>query len=319
MNDLLVSIIIPTYNNADMIIEALDTVFNQTYANIEVIVVDDGSTDDTEKALLRYISSIQGEKKIIYHKQENSGAPSARNKGMEICKGAFVKFLDSDDGLFDEHVIAKQVDCIVSGENDIVFGNENFYFNTFTQENFIKKRGNLIDTTIPETFFANHPITSAFMIRKDKLQRFSWDLTLKSGQEFFLLFQFYLNKLKFGYHNDNVVNVRVHNSPHRISNQSKNKRAPNDLILLRRMSDELNNNPDAKKLFSNSMLKKFIPLAYSAYRSGAEQQASESLKFLRANYITKGTDFDSYLILNTDKLAHFMGYAMYKLFTAIKK
>lgn len=87
----LVSVVIPTYNMAEYINEAVDSVLNQTYKSIEVIVIDDGSKDNTKEVLKRYDSAI----KYIY--QENKGASAARNTGVRISKGEFIAFLDADD------------------------------------------------------------------------------------------------------------------------------------------------------------------------------------------------------------------------------
>jgi len=87
----LVSVIIPTYNSAQYITEALDSVFKQTHKNMEVIVIDDGSSDNTEEVLKDYAD------RITYIKKENGGPASARNKGLEIAKGDFIAFLDADD------------------------------------------------------------------------------------------------------------------------------------------------------------------------------------------------------------------------------
>ncbi|MHC4123084.1 MAG: glycosyltransferase family 2 protein [Planctomycetota bacterium] len=87
----LVSAIIPTYNSAQYIKEALDSVFNQTYKNIEVIVVDDGSTDDTREVLKPCLD------KIRYIYKENSGPASARNLGIKNAQGEYIAFLDADD------------------------------------------------------------------------------------------------------------------------------------------------------------------------------------------------------------------------------
>jgi len=88
----LVSIIIPTYNRAGFLKEAIKSVLAQTYKNIEVIVVDDGSTDNTPKLVKQFT-----DKRIIYLRQENKGASSARNKGIESARGNYIAFLDSDD------------------------------------------------------------------------------------------------------------------------------------------------------------------------------------------------------------------------------
>jgi len=90
----LVSIIIPTYNRALYLEEALNSIFIQDYDNYEVIVVDDGSTDDTMSVIDRYAS----DSRLQYEYQQNSGKPSiARNKGLQIARGDYVAFLDSDD------------------------------------------------------------------------------------------------------------------------------------------------------------------------------------------------------------------------------
>lgn len=89
----LVSVIIPTYNRAGSIIKAVESVLNQTYQNIEIIVVDDNSSDNTEE-LIKLLSS----KKIKYIKNEiNLGPSGARNKGIQHAKGNYIAFQDSDD------------------------------------------------------------------------------------------------------------------------------------------------------------------------------------------------------------------------------
>lgn len=87
----LVSAVIPTYNRAGVITESVDSVLGQSYPNLEVIVVDDGSSDDTLSLLARY-----GEK-IRVISQRNAGPAAARNRGIAVARGEFIAFLDSDD------------------------------------------------------------------------------------------------------------------------------------------------------------------------------------------------------------------------------
>lgn len=86
-----VSVIIPTYNLARYINETVDSVLGQTYKNYEIIIVDDGSTDNTKEALSEYGG------KITYIFQENQGVSAARNKGIKEAKGEYIAFLDADD------------------------------------------------------------------------------------------------------------------------------------------------------------------------------------------------------------------------------
>lgn len=99
---LAVSVIIPTYNRAAMVKEAIQSVLDQTYTDYEVIVVDDGSTDNTRDAVVGVSD------KLIYVYQENHGPSSARNHGIRLARGKYIAFLDSDD-LFLPAKLEKQV------------------------------------------------------------------------------------------------------------------------------------------------------------------------------------------------------------------
>src|SRR5688572_29060991 len=93
----LISIIIPTYNRALMLEETLDSIIAQTYKNWECIVVDDGSTDATDKLMAEYIDR---DSRFQYHhrpKDRLPGGNAARNYGFEISKGNFIQWFDSDD------------------------------------------------------------------------------------------------------------------------------------------------------------------------------------------------------------------------------
>lgn len=87
-----VSVVIPTYNRADTVRGAIESVLAQTFSDLEVIVVDDGSSDDTG----RILSDVFGDR-IRYYAQTNQGASVARNKGIEQARGEWIAFLDSDD------------------------------------------------------------------------------------------------------------------------------------------------------------------------------------------------------------------------------
>lgn len=90
----LVSIIVPVYNTESYLEKCLNSILNQTYKNIEVIIIDDGSTDNSYKILQEFQNK---DKRIILLQQDNSGQGVARNKGIEISKGKYIFFVDSDD------------------------------------------------------------------------------------------------------------------------------------------------------------------------------------------------------------------------------
>jgi len=103
MIDGLVSVVIPTYNRSALLHDSIKTVLDQTYNNIQIIVVDDGSTDDTSDVAYKLRD------KIVYLKQANSGPGAARNAGIRKAKGEYVAFIDSDD-LWREDKIERQVE-----------------------------------------------------------------------------------------------------------------------------------------------------------------------------------------------------------------
>jgi len=96
--NLTVSVVIPTYNYAHFIGEAIESALAQTYLIAEIVVVDDGSTDNTEEVVTAF-----GEK-VRYIRQENSGVSAARNNGAKNSSGDFITFLDPDDAWLPEKI-----------------------------------------------------------------------------------------------------------------------------------------------------------------------------------------------------------------------
>lgn len=112
----LVSVIIPVYNCEKYLAEAIESVLAQTYQPLEIIVVDDGSTDRSAEVAQRFSSSVR------YYFQPQSGAGAARNYGTELAQGSFFAFLDADD-FWVKDKLTRQMEVFDSEpEVDIVFG-----------------------------------------------------------------------------------------------------------------------------------------------------------------------------------------------------
>ena len=109
----LASVIIPTYNRGPLLDQALASVLGQTYRPIEILVVDDGSTDDTPAVLGRWQDKLRGDAAISFRtfRQANSGPSAALNLGLIESTGEFIQFLDSDDMLFPEK-LRLQIACL---------------------------------------------------------------------------------------------------------------------------------------------------------------------------------------------------------------
>lgn len=124
-----VSVIIPTYNRARFVGEAIDSVLAQTYKDYEIIVVDDGSTDNTQEVLKHYGH------KIRYFRQENKGISAARNLALEKARGEYIAFLDDDD-LWLPEKLEKQID-VLERNPDLAF--------VASETHVINGKGEIID------------------------------------------------------------------------------------------------------------------------------------------------------------------------------
>lgn len=122
----LVSIIVPTYNREDRIIETLSTICKQDYKNVEIIIVDDGSTDSTCALIEDYIRNSDCNNVRLFI-QENKGAPSARNLGFNKSSGQYIIFFDSDDLMLENRVSTQISEIIRTGSDMCAAG---FFYNS---------------------------------------------------------------------------------------------------------------------------------------------------------------------------------------------
>lgn len=120
------SVIIPVYNNAPFLEECLDSVVNHPLKNLEIIVVDDGSTDNSRDIIKKYLEKDQ---RIQLHCQKNSGAAFARNRGIELSRGHYLAFLDSDDFWFQNDTLEKMLAFASENSLNICGGNMMSYEN----------------------------------------------------------------------------------------------------------------------------------------------------------------------------------------------
>ena len=125
----LVSVIVPIYKVEPYLRRCLDSLVNQTYANLEIILIDDGSPDGCPQICDMY--AAKDNRIVVIHK-ENGGLSDARNAGLDICKGEYVSFVDSDDWV-DEEYIEILIDIATKENVDITIG-ENIQTNQVVQK-----------------------------------------------------------------------------------------------------------------------------------------------------------------------------------------
>ena len=121
MNQVKISIIMPVYNDGYVIEESLNSVMNQTLEDIEIICVNDGSTDNSLEILKNYQSKYGDMIKIF--NQENMGSGIARNNAMKYAIGEYIAFLDSDDIFIDKNALKKMYDVAIKNKADMVSAN----------------------------------------------------------------------------------------------------------------------------------------------------------------------------------------------------
>ena len=114
-----VSVIIPVYNVENYVKKCIDSVINQTYTNIEIILVDDGSTDSCGSICKEY--SLRDNRILVIHKK-NGGLSEARNVGLSYAKGNYILFVDGDDYI-EKNMIEKLYNTILSNDSDMALCN----------------------------------------------------------------------------------------------------------------------------------------------------------------------------------------------------
>ncbi len=192
-----ISVVITCYNYARYLAGCLDSVLNQTFQDFEVIVVNDGSTDNTDEVISSYIK----DPRIIYIKQKNAGQANAKNTGIQNSNGEFIAFLDADD-LWDATKLEKQVP---------LFGNIRVGV-VYSKAKYIDGDGNLLDFKIEGKYlqprngsvtefliFDNFIPFSSSVIRRECIEKLGmfnesiqmgidWDLWLRISVYYLFLF-----------------------------------------------------------------------------------------------------------------------------------
>lgn len=161
MKEVLVSIIIPVYNVQSFLKECLDSVLNQTYERIEIILVDDGSTDESGKICDIY---QQKDSRIIVIHKKNGGLSDARNAGIEKASGEYYAFIDSDDFVHKEYIKSLLTACIENQSDISVCG----YFE-YIDDSKMKEIKNI------ECSFSNIEAVSDFLHENNSVKVMTWN------------------------------------------------------------------------------------------------------------------------------------------------
>ncbi len=210
-NSPLVSVIIPTFNRSNLLLRAVKSVLSQTYSKIEVIVIDDASTDNTENTIKK-IQKIH--KNILYIKhKDNKGGSAARNSGIKKSKGEYVAFLDDDDQWLPEK-INKQITCLKNKDRDwggVYCGYKIIIKNRLIEKNKVSnKEGNLTKDIF---LMRSNAYGSTLLVRKEVFKKIGlFDESFKRHQDLEFIIRFF-REYKLCSVPEVLVNVYGHNFP----------------------------------------------------------------------------------------------------------
>ena len=248
-----ISVIIPTYNRGKIIGNSIKSVLNQTFKNLEIIVVDDGSKDNTKEI----VDEFKDERVRYIKLNNNTGAANARNIGIKNAIGQYISFQDSDD-IFYPDKLERQLKNIINKNSNLDFCKIKVIFNSsfsyFVPS--IKQEKNLFNNSIINELISkgNFISNQAILIKKQFLSKYLFDPNLPRLQDYDLILRM-IHRAKISYTKDVLVELHIQKDSITRSNKKLRKAI---YILLKK---NFNFNPNQKLLFSkylNRLLKIFI-------------------------------------------------------------
>lgn len=161
-----VSVLIPAYNCQDTIYNCIRSIRKQTYENIEIIVVDDGSTDETSRRLDNYEKYFKNKLKVIHNSHQ--GVAETRNIAIDYATGEYIFFVDADDWI-NEHTIEKMVNKAIEHNADVVICGNDLNVG-------VKRKNNIKSELAP-----NRRMVLKYLLQDNKVRNFSWGKLYKKS------------------------------------------------------------------------------------------------------------------------------------------
>ncbi len=273
--ELFFSIVIPAYNRAHMIKQTLESTFLQTYNNYEIIVVDDGSTDNTEEVVM----SIKNPK-VVYHKKINEERAVARNTGFNLAKGDYVTLLDSDDFLYPTH-LEEAVKYIKANKDVVVI---RFDFDVVDSDKKVLQIAAMPDEINEKMIHGNYMGCSGIIIKKEIATRyqFNGDRDLSGSEDYELWMRL---AARFKIHTPRIITCSLHSHEERsvIYNIEQEPLVTRkDLLIKYSFEDKVVNKiygKEKNKFISNSLLYVSLHLAIAKFNKASIRYLLKALSF----------------------------------------
>ncbi len=228
----LVSIVMPTYNHQEYISFAIDSVIKQTYPDWELIVVNDGSTDNTGEISERY-AKTEHRIKVIH--QGNCGVSCARNNGIHVASGKYIKILDSDDWL-DEMCLETQVNEMEDDiKHEVIYGDYGFANYNYNRRCIKLKQASRHDDIIVSLLRKVMYPTFSYLFKTSVFAETNFDVQLRRGEDYDFLLRTAAKGISFGYKKGITGYVRLHKG-YRLSNTNDDETAFIDLHIFTKVT-----------------------------------------------------------------------------------
>ena len=222
-----VSIITIVYNNVSCIESCIQSVRNQTYSNIEHIIIDGGSTDGTQKVIEPYISELG-----YYISEKDKGLYNALNKGIKVATGDIIGILHSDDLFFEDVTIAKVVDTFLESKTDLLYAN-----GQYVERENIKNIKRIYNSKPYKEKYLNFgwiPLHTTIYVKKEIFSKFGlYDESYRIASDYEISLRWFKNnEIKKYFFNDFLVKMRLGGKSTTLRLQKK--KSKEDLKIMRR-------------------------------------------------------------------------------------
>ncbi len=288
-----VSVIIPTYNRAHLVGDAIQSALNQIFSDLEIIVVDDGSTDNTTEVVQRF-----HDPRIKYLRRENGGPAAARNTGLAIASGAYISFLDSDDLLLPETLLL-QLDGLGSSDlNGLVYGQ----YYVISSPGEARYLHDIYDDNIGlrQLLLGPQFVWPTVLIRRSWLEKTGgFDETLRIGEEWELTLRLAMAGCQFVCVKKPLAIIRVqphslsrelhHYDPHGTKVLDKifsNSSLPEEYLELREVAYKVQHVKHAGSAFLAGDFETGETLLHQVFRGDNKDSDEENFDFLVAQFVT---------------------------------
>ena len=305
MDEKLVSVIIPAYNIEDYIGRCLDSIISQTYKNLEIIVVDDGSRDYTGEILDNYAKKDRRIK--VIHK-ENGGVSSARNKGIEAAEGDYIGFIDGDD-LIEPEMYKTLVDLLEEENADIahcgyqmVFPDRiDYYHNTGKKKIQTTEEGlkDLLSGEMIEPGLVNK------LYKKELIKNCRLNETVKINEDLLMNYQLFKLSQKSVYYDITPYSYMIRSSSATGANSLITKREDSLRVLNQIKDDCINNN------LLSIIYKRYIYLLMAICRDGLKDKSYMKYQKKQRKQLKKELKTDVFKSCIPKKLKHMSLFSCY--------